>query len=151
MTHRTSQPVHAGWFALYSRKGGGFQNALGTLASLGYIERGSMLSITRTGVDAISGQWTPLPIGRDLMDHWMSTMKRAAEKEVLRVVIEAWPEYLSAQEIATRTVSNTGRPYEVTGGGFQNALGKLRGLELVDKRGTTMKAADEFFEGGDWR
>jgi len=43
-------------------------------------------------------------------------------------------------------ISDRGEPYEANGGGFNNALGRLRTYELVDAPRGELCAAKEFFE-----
>ena len=52
-------------------------------------------------------------------------MKRAAN----RALLKAWPDALAKGELAART------GYAPNGGGFANALGRLRTLQLIDGRG----------------
>lgn len=123
----------------YAHSGGGFRNALGVLRSAGYIEgRGDSLKITPAGVDAL-GPVDPLPRGRDLQTYWLGQLDRAAERSVLQVLIDAYPDSVPVPDIAAKA------GYEAGGGGFRNALGKLRSLELINGRGE-MKASAELFE-----
>ena len=68
-----------------------------------------------------------------------------AEREVLRVLYEAGGASLTKDEVARRTVSAKGTPYEVNGGGFGNALSRLRTYELISSR-NEIAAAKEFFD-----
>lgn len=111
----------------YSMKGGGFNNALGSLRSRGYIPgRGEPIALA----DGIHVEADPLPTGRALFEHWLTTVGKA-EREVLEVLAGAYPTPLSKEEVAERTASG----YAPTGGGFNNALGKLRTLQLIDGQG----------------
>jgi hypothetical protein len=122
----------------YSHKGGGFRNALGSLRRQGYIEGLGTLTITDAGVDAL-GTYDPLPTGRDLLDHWLAQpLLGKAEREILLVLYDTYPDPLSADEIAARTESE----YSASGGGFRNALGKLRSLELIEGRGSMRASPD---------
>jgi hypothetical protein len=58
---------------------------------------------------------------------------------ILDLLVQAWPESLSKQEIADAT------QYAANGGGFNNALSKLRSLELISGR-TDIVAADVLAE-----
>ncbi len=118
----------------YAIKGGGFQNALGALRTAGYITgSSSALQITQEGADAL-GPVDPLPAGRDLLEHWCSQLPKAAGL-ILRVLHQHGE--MSKEDIAAAT------GYEATGGGFQNALGKLRTLELIHGRGPEPIRIDE--------
>lgn len=122
----------------YAINGGGFGGALSKLRKLGLITRGDPCELTDEG-RAACAEVDPLPTGQALIDFWMSQMKRAAEREVLRVVIEAYPGSITKEEAAARA------GYEVAGGGFGGALSKLRTLELISGRGE-LRASDELFE-----
>lgn len=124
----------------YAHNGGGFGNYLSSLRSRGLITGGGdRLQATDEGVDAL-GDFEPLPTGEDLQRYWLEQLSKA-EREVLTVLIDAYPNWLTKEEIADRTPSG----YEPTGGGFGNALSRLRTLELIEGRGE-MKANDTLFE-----
>ena len=67
-----------------------------------------------------------------------------AEREIIRALSEAGVA-LTKQEIAERTISNKGTPYEPEGGAFNNPLGKLRTLGLVEGYGQ-IKLCEELLE-----
>ena len=108
----------------YSSKGGGFRNSLGALRSAGLIEKGDPVRITPEGVLALGDSWEPLPSGPALLDHWVAQLGKA-EGLVLRALVGAWPETMTRAEVAEAT------GYAPDGGGFRNALGKLRTLLLL--------------------
>lgn len=124
--------------AHYAVTGGGFQNAVGALRSAGYVfgdrER---LKITENGLVAL-GAWTPLPTGQELLEHWHRELPKA-ERSILAVLAECYPNTATKEDVAAAA------GYEVNGGGFQNAIGKLRTLELIHGR-NEIKASDVFFE-----
>jgi uncharacterized protein len=62
-----------------------------------------------------------------------------AERAILTTLLAAYPASLTKAEIATRT------GYEARGGGFNNALSRLRTLHLVVGR-DQIRAAAELFE-----
>lgn len=122
----------------YAVSGGGFNNALGALRTAGYItSTGDYLTITDAGLQAL-GHWQPLPLGRELLNHWMRELSKA-ERSILQALSEVWPQSLTKEQIA----NNAG--YEVSGGGFNNALGRLRTLELITGK-DQIKASDSLFE-----
>lgn len=124
----------------YAMSGGGFRNAIGSLRKLGYLEgEGGFLRATPAGIAAL-GPVDPLPTGEALAAHWLSQLDRKAEREVLSVLLRAYPKAMPAEEIAAATETQ----YEPNGGGFRNALGKLRALELIEGRGL-MRASAELF------
>jgi hypothetical protein len=126
----------------YSAKGGGFRNALSALRSRGYVHPGPTLIITDDGLVAL-GPWEPLPTGRALAEFWLASPQLGhGEREILRVLVDAWPEALALAEVAARTVSSSGEPYSSAGGGFRNALSRLRTLELIEGR-ADVRASDD--------
>ena len=112
----------------YAVSGGGFNNYLGGLRSKGFIAGGGeQLRITEAGLEAL-GSWDPLPVGPALIDYWRRQLGKA-ERLVLEALVNAYPAALSKAEIAVQT------GYEANGGGFNNALGRLRTFELIEGRG----------------
>jgi len=125
----------------YAVTGGGFNNALSSLRSKGWIEGGKdRLKITEQGRGAL-GTWEPLPTGRALADHWFASLPKA-ERSILRVLIDAYPASLTKVDVATAS------GYEPAGGGFNNALSRLRTLELITGRGELQASGDFFQETG---
>lgn len=120
----------------YSSSGGGFLNGVGSLRTKGFIEgTKERLLITPDGLAAIEGAWEPLPPpGPQLVEHWLRSLPKA-ERLILQCLTEVYPSTLSKEEVAERT------GYSATGGGFLNALGKVRTLELV--RGSAQLSASE--------
>jgi hypothetical protein len=111
----------------YAVGGGGFNNSLSSLRTKGFIEGRGELQATDAGLQAL-GQWEPLPAGQALLDHWVGTLGKA-EGLVLRALTNAYPSTLSKQQVAEVT------GYAADGGGFNNALSRLRTLELIEGRG----------------
>jgi hypothetical protein len=107
----------------YSATSGGFRNALGKLRTAEYISRDHPVRITEAGVEAIGGQFEPMPTGDALFDYWLRKLKRA-EREILNTVRY---DAMSTERAAELT------GYSPTSGGFRNALGKLRTLDLIEK------------------
>lgn len=98
------------------------------------------MTITETGLAAL-GEYQPLPTGSALVEHWTSSaVLGRAESAALRAIVDAYPDTVSSAEVAERT------GYEPGGGGFRNALGKLRSLELVVGGNAAMRAADELVD-----
>lgn len=123
----------------YAIGGGGFANGLGRLRTLGLIEKGQPLRITEAGRAAIP-EPDPLPTGKALLDFWFAHPKIGkAERTILQAAFDAYPHAITKEDAA-----GTGDPpYEPNGGGFANALGRLRALELISKRGDIL-IAEEF-------
>jgi uncharacterized protein len=139
---RTKQQVAL--LAAYAITGGGFNNALSALRGQGWIEGNKdRLRITAAGRDAL-GAWVPLPTGRALADHWIANLPKA-ERTILQILIDAYPGTLTKQETAAAA------GYEPTGGGFNNALGRLRTLELIEGRSELQASATFFEDPGEMR
>jgi len=124
----------------YAATGGGFNNYLGALRSRRLIEGdGDRLMITETGIQSL-GSWEPLPTGPNLIDHWRGRLGKA-ERLILETLTQVYPDALSKEEVAAKA------GYEPNGGGFNNALGRLRTLEVVQGRGQ-LQASDNLFDSG---
>jgi uncharacterized protein len=103
----------------YAASGGGFNNYLGALRSRGLIEGdGDRLTITDSGVQAL-GLWEPLPMGSALIDYWRGRLGKA-ERLILEALAQQYPNALTKEDVAAKA------GYEANGGGFNNALGRLR-------------------------
>lgn len=126
----------------YSGKSGGFKNAIGSLRSKGLITpaRVDPIQITEEGIEA-AGEIEPLPTGQALLDHWLGQLKKA-ERAILQVVWEANGSPLDAETIA----ANTDPVYSPTSGGFKNAMGKLRTLELIEGYGSDIVASETLYD-----
>ena len=113
----------------YSSSGGGFNNAVSALRTAGRIETvGDRLCINQAGCDAL-GRFEQLPQGSELIEHWMNHRELGkAERAILRVFLETEGRPMSKEDLAAAA------GYEPTGGGFNNALSRLRTLELIEGR-----------------
>lgn len=122
----------------YSADGGGFRNALGALRAKGLIEGGnSHMTITEEGRGLI-GPVDPAPVGAALLDMWLGHRSLGkAERAVLRVLAQQYPAALSSGEVGAQTDP----PYAPDGGGFRNALGRLRTLGLIEGGNSGMRAS----------
>lgn len=122
----------------YSVNSGGFNNAMSKLSSSGYIARnGDSISITQSGIDALGELPEPLPTGGALIGHWINKLS-TCEGAILKVLCDSHPNPKTKSEIADLT------NYSSNSGGFNNALCKLRTLELVEGY-REIKASDELF------
>lgn len=134
-----------GVIAGYKHTGGGFNNALSSLRTNSFVTGSDPVKITDAGLHAL-GPVEPLPTGKELFDYWMQHPDLGkAECEILRVLyISAKP--MAKEEIAPLTISDRGTAYESNGGGFNNAIGRLRAYELIEGGRGELQAAKEFFE-----
>lgn len=122
----------------YAVNGGGFNNAISALRGRRFLDgSGDRLVPTEEGLQGL-GSYTPLPTGSALLEHWLGQLGKA-EREALRVLADTWPNTLSKEDVATMA------GYAPDGGGFNNALSRLRTLELISGRGD-IKASDDLFE-----
>lgn len=126
--------VQVAVLAGYAHSGGGFNNALGSLRGKGFVEGDAQLRATDSGLSAL-GDWQPLPTGLELYRYWQSQLPKA-ERLILEFLINFGPS--SKEEVALAS------GYEASGGGFNNALGKLRRLELIEGRGE-LRASENLF------
>jgi hypothetical protein len=121
----------------YAINGGGFNNALSSLRTKGWLEgRGDPLRITEAGLSAL-GSYEPLPTGPDLLAHWLRQLDKAP-RLILEALAGAYPEPMDKTSLAAAA------GYEANGGGFNNALSRLRTLELIEGRGE-LRASDDLF------
>lgn len=121
----------------YAVNGGGFNNALSSLRTKGWIEgAGHLCRITHPGRIAL-GSYEPLPTGRALQDYWLAQLAKA-ERAILSALISVYPSPLDKVRLGERT------GYEPGGGGFNNALSRLRTLDLIHGSGE-LRASDEIF------
>jgi len=118
----------------YAVSGGGFNNALSALRSKSWIAGRDVLKILAAGKAAL-GTWEPLPApGPPLLEHWAGRLGKA-ERAVLQALAQAHPGSLTKEQLGAAT------GYEATGGGFNNALSRLRTLTLIEGRGE-LRASD---------
>lgn len=122
-----------GLLAGYSAGSGGFNNSLGKLRSAGFINRGTPILITRAGVDAL-GPFDPLPTGGALLAYWVNRLGKC-EGAILTTLVTAYPETMTKSQLAEAT------GYSLGSGGFNNSLGKLRTLKLIEGYGDMRASA----------
>ncbi len=111
----------------YSHKGGGFNNALSALRTKGLIDGYDAISATAEA-NARYGPFCPMPRGRELLAQWLGhSALGKAERAILQAVYDAAPRMLTKEDVAGLS------GYEANGGGFNNALSRLRTLELITR------------------
>lgn len=121
----------------YAVNGGGFNNAISAARTAGRLEgSGDRLVITDQGFNDL-GHYDPLPHGDALLQHWRGQLGKA-ERASLDALAEVFPAALAKDEVAARA------GYEPSGGGFNNALSRLRSLELIEGRGE-LRASEALF------
>jgi len=72
-----------------------------------------------------------------LIEYWRGRLRKA-ERLIFEALADAYPDALTKEEVAARA------GYKANGGGFNNALGRLRTLELVQGRGE-LRASNDLF------
>lgn len=123
----------------YKHSGGGFNNSLGALRSASYIQRnGDYCQITADGLAAL-GPYDPLPTGTALQEHWFRQLGKC-ERAALAAIVAAYPNPVTKEEVAAET------GYEAGGGGFNNALGRLRTIGLIEGSKDALKASADLFD-----
>jgi hypothetical protein len=129
--------VQLALLAGYAHSGGGFNNALSSLRTRGLLEgAGDRLKATAAGLAIAPAD--PLPRGRALLEYWLGQLGKA-ERLVLEQLAVHWPGGMEKAALGQAT------GYEPNGGGFNNALSRLRTLELIEGRGE-LRASAIFFE-----
>ena len=108
----------------YAAAGGGFNNAISSLRVKEFVTRDDRISITTKGRLAL-GSYEPLPTGKALVAHWIQHPALDKAARSILTVVTATGRPLPKEEVAARA------HYEVSGGGFNNALSRLRTLGLV--------------------
>ena len=121
----------------YAHSGGGFNNALASLRGKGLLEGYDTMRATDAGLSAL-GDYDPLPTGTALAEYWYSQLPRA-ERVILEVLVEYGCGHPMSKEQVAQAVG-----YEASGGGFNNALSKLRTLELIEGR-SEVRASENLF------
>lgn len=119
----------------YSSNSSSFDNALSALRTKGYINRGLPIAITEDGVRAV-GDFEPLPTGQDLRAFWLAKLGKA-ERTLLDCLIRRYPAAVSRSELSDRS------GYSETSSSFDNALSKLRTLELITRG--ELRASEDLF------
>ena len=108
---------------VYAPSSGGFNNALGTLRGQGLITKGGVAALTDAGMK-YKFQQEPHRERDELIAAWCAKLGRC-ERAILERLVRAYPKPLHAIELG----ADTG--YSPSSGGFNNAIGHLRSLELI--------------------
>lgn len=106
----------------YHPRSSGYVNALGRLRSLGLVSSGFPASLTVEGRIAAPAEIRP---PGNIVETWLARFGKA-ERTVLELLIAAHPSSVERESLAEQA------GYHPRSSGFVNALGKLRGLGLVD-------------------
>jgi len=119
--------VMTAFLAGYSVKSSSVSNALGALRSAGYITKsGDPIQATVEGIAAL-GPIEPLPTGDELYQLLRAKLSKA-EKEILQLAVDEYPNLIDRDLIYGRTPSH----YATSSSSVSNALGRLRSLNMLD-------------------
>lgn len=115
----------------YASNGGGFNNNLSALRTAGHIAGNDPLEITDDGFRVL-GRFDPLPEDADaLFTEWMQHPElNRSHREIMRTLKGSLAP-MTKEEIARLCDP----PYEPGGGGFNNALSRLRTLGVIEGKG----------------
>jgi uncharacterized protein len=112
----------------YASNGGGFNNNLSALRVAGRIAGTDPLTITDAGLKALGG-FDPLPDdAASLFSEWMQHPELGRAHRAIMTVLKEHGYAMSKEDIAAKCTP----PYEPTGGGFINALSRLRTLGVIE-------------------
>jgi hypothetical protein len=118
----------------YSVKSSMMDKALSQLRSAGFVEQGQPIKATTAGIDALGGDYDPLPTGPALVEAWMGRLGKA-ERAFLQALLTVWPGTMTKAQIAEVT------GYSGKSSMLDKGLSRLRTLELV--KGTGEISADD--------
>ena len=107
-----------------SATGGYWRRNIGRLRTLGLIQA---TSLTKEGREL--ARPSSITTTQQLHDHVFTNLLEGAQRAILRVLIEAYPEALDADEVGRRA------GLEPNGGYWRRCVGRLRSLGLITKRG----------------
>jgi len=109
------------------------------LREAGLVERNGDGSVraTAAGVESLGDDYTPLPTGRALRQHWDERLT-GGERVLFRLIIEAYPDEVAAEDLGEKT--------EYARSSRNTFLQRLTALKLVRRAGRGwVRAADELF------
>lgn len=112
--------------AKYKPGGGSFQNALGRLRSAGLIEYPSPGFVTLTEDGRGAAAWTDEVLTPEAIQTRVLAMIDGPMRRILEPLIQIYPDETSKDDLAELA------GYTAGGGSYQNALGRLRSLGVID-------------------
>lgn len=100
---------------------------------------GGTIRATDAGLDALGADFEPLPTGDELRDYWLDRLT-GGERAILEVLIAAYPDAVSRDEISDRT--------EYKRSSRDTYLQRLAARKLVTTAGrAAVRASDNLFDG----
>jgi hypothetical protein len=137
----TPQQVAVAFLAGYTTGGGAWNNPRGRLRTNGHVQYvGDGIRLTDSGRELArypDGALTAEELQRRVMERLPGP-----ERKILEVLIAAYPDGLSNDELAGRA------GYASGGGAYNNPRGRLRGLGLIDYQGGQVRALPLLFLEG---
>ena len=111
--------------ARYSPSGGAFQNPLGNLRATGMVEYPTSGTVRLTDAGRSAATASEPPAVEELHSRVMGILD-GPQRRILQPLLDAYPDELTREAVAAKA------NYEPNGGAFQNPLGSLRSLGLID-------------------
>ena len=122
----------------YASNGGGFNNNLSALRTAGRIAGTDPIKVTDDGLRALGG-FDPLPDDAEaLFGEWVQHPELGRAHKAIMTVLKEQGRAMSKESIASQCTP----PYEPGGGGFNNALSKLRTLGIIEGK-TDIQLAEQ--------
>lgn len=118
--------VQVAMVAAYSPNSGGFNNLLGGLRTAGLIDYPGTGTVDLTGAGSALASAPSAPPSTEELHQRVYEVLSAPQRRILEALIGAYPQALDRDTLGQRT------DYSPTSGGFNNLLGSLRSLRLID-------------------
>lgn len=115
--------------ARYSPSGGAFQNPLGALRTAGLVDYPAAGTVMLTPEGSTKAQASGQPVSTAELHERVRAILNGPQQRILDPLLEAYPREMTREELAAAA------GYEASGGAFQNPLGSLRSLGLIDYPG----------------
>lgn len=107
------------------------------LLQKGFVSIGDRIRPTQEGLDALAGDFEPLPTGTALQEYWLDNLP-VGEKLIFEHVLNAYPQWLekSALDELTPFKRSTRDAY----------ISRMVAKQIIDERTGAIKASDELFD-----
>jgi len=121
----TPMQVAVAFLAGYTFGGGAFNNPRGTLRSAGLVDYVGSAQIRLTDAGRQVANYPKVPLTVDEMQRHVLSVLPGPHQKILRVLLDKYPNAITKDECASLAGY-------ATGGAFNNPLGRLRSMGLVD-------------------